>query len=229
MMGAERTSRPDRGFAVRAASALAAKAIPNLLIGAAIPAALFLLGRSVWGLVGGIALSLAWNGSCQIGRRVLGKPVSGLLIVGLVEGVARAAVAIALHSAQAYFVAPSIVTAATGVIFIRSGFTATPLTARVVAELVPSSLIDLGDPRVLRLMRRGSLLYGTEQILVALVSLEMVAKLSTTTYIAVHPFASWAIVGMMVAVALPFFRSELRAVLRPRNSLLESPIVHATI
>ena len=190
---------------------------------------LFLLGRSLWGLVGGVTLSLAWNGSCQVGRRLSGKPYSGLLIVGLVEGAVRTAVAIALHSAQAYFIAPSIVTAAIGVIFIRSGFTASPLTARVVAELVPSSLIDLGDPRVVRLMRWGSLMYGTEQVLVALVSLEMVLKLSTTTYVAIHPLASWAILGMMVVVALPLFRSDLRAVLRPRKAPLEPPIAPATI
>jgi hypothetical protein len=179
--------------------------------------------------VGGIALSLAWNGSCQVGRRWLGKPYSGLLIVGLVEGAARAAAALALHSAQAYFVAPSIVTAAIGVIFIRSGFTATPLTARVVAELVPASLIDLGDPRVVRLMRWGSLMYGTEQVLVALVSLEMVVKLSTTTYVAVHPLVSWAILGLMVVVALPLFRSDLRTILRPGNVLLEPQMVPATV
>lgn len=211
------------------AVSLAAKAIPNLLTGAVVPAVLFLVGRSLWGLVGGVALSLAWNGSCQVVRRMLGKPYSGLLIVGLVEGAARAAVAIALHSAQAYFVAPSIVTAAIGVIFIRSGFTATPLTARVVAELVPSSLVDLGDPRVARLMRWGSLMYGIEQVLVALVSLEMALKLSTTTYVAVHPLASWAILGLMVVVALPFFRSDLRAVLRPPEARMEPPIVPATV
>jgi hypothetical protein len=184
----------------------------------------FLVGQSLWGLVGGIALSLAWNGSCQVGRRLLDKPYSGLLILGLVEGVARAAVAIALHSAHAYFVAPSIVTAAIGVIFIRSGLTSMPLTARVVVELVPSSLIDFDDPRVVRLMRWGSLMYGTEQVLVALVSLVMVVKLSTTTYVAVHPLASWALFGLMVVFALPFFRSDLRAVVRPAQVLMEPPI-----
>jgi hypothetical protein len=212
----------------RVAAALLAKAIPNLLIGAAIPAVFFLLGRSLWGLAGGAALSLAWNGSCQLGRRLMGKPYSGLLIVGLLEGAARTAVAIALHSAQAYFIAPSIVTAAIGLMFVRSGFTATPLTARVVAELVPSSLVDLANPTVARLMRWGSLLYGTEQVLVALLSLAMVVNLSTTTYVAVHPVASWAMLGLMMVLALPFFRADVRTILRSRTGL-EPHTVPATV
>jgi hypothetical protein len=170
---------------------------------------------------------LAWNGFCQVVRRLLGKPYSGLLIVGLVEGLARAAVALSLHSAQVYFIAPSIVTAVTGLVFFRSGFTSTPLTSRIVADLVPSNVMDLDDPRVVRLMRWGSVMYGAEQVLVAILSLEMVVHLSTTVYVAVHPLVSWAMLGLMVVLALPFFYSDVRSVLRPVDRPVE-PMVAVT-
>ena len=124
-----------------------AKALPNLIVAGIMPALCFLAGRRLWGLTGADPFGVGWNGGCQVVRRLLGKPLSGLLIIGLLELVLRASVALALKSTQAFFIAPAIVTAFTGVIYIGSGFSSTPLVGKVLADLVPESALDVNDPR----------------------------------------------------------------------------------
>ena len=184
------------------------------------PAVCFLAGRRLWGLAGGICLALAWNGGGQVVRRLLGKPVSGLLIIGLVELVLRASVALALKSTQAFFIAPAIVTAVTGVVYIGSGFTSTPLVGKVLADLVPESMLDVNDPGLAVLLRKGSLLYGAEQLLIAVVSLVMIVNLSTTVYVAVHSLVSWVVLGLMAAVVTPFLLGEVRGLGRRGHAVL---------
>ncbi len=221
-------ARPGAALAVRlrlraghrAAITLAAKALPNLVVAGVMPAVCFLAGRRLWGLAGGICLALAWNGACQVVRRLLGKPLSGLLIIALLELVLRASVALALKSTQAFFIAPAIVTAVTGVVYIGSGFTSTPLVGKVLADLVPASVLDVTDPRVAVLLRKGSLLYGAEQLLIAVVSLVMILNLSTTVYVAVHSLVSWVLLGLVAALIAPFLLAELRAAIRQDRPIL---------
>jgi len=194
-----------RGLAVT----LAAKAVPNLIVAGVIPAVCFLVGRSLWGLAGAICLALIWNGCCQVVRRLLGKPLSGLLILGLVELVVRASVALVLQSTNAFFIAPAIVTGVTGLVFAASGFTSTPLLAPVLADLVPASVLDTTDPGLALLLRKGSVLYGAEQLLTGAMSILMVMNVSTTTYVAVHPFASWLLAGLAIALVAPSVLAEL--------------------
>ena len=203
-----------------ATHALVAKALPNLIVAGIMPALCFLAGRRLWGLTGAICLALGWNGGCQVVRRLLGKPLSGLLIIGLLELVLRASVALALKSTQAFFIAPAIVTAFTGVIYIGSGFSSTPLVGKVLADLVPESALDVNDPRVAVLLRKGSVLYGAEQLLIAVVSLVMVANLSTTAYVAVHSLVSWLLLGLMAAAVAPFLLAEVRAMVRREGARL---------
>ncbi len=204
---------PGQGTAGRRAAArVAAKALPNLVIAAIVPAVCFLVGRRLWGLGGAIALALVWNGSCQAVRRLSGKPLSGLLLVGSIGLVVRASVALALNSTRLFFIVPAVVTAITGAVYVASGSRSNRLMALVTAELMPDSVLDVTDARVARLLRAGSMLYGAEQLLIAAVSIVMVINLSTTAYVAVHPLVSWAVLVLVIAVAIPFFQRELRQV-----------------
>jgi hypothetical protein len=212
------TARGPMGLDRRQLGRLAAKAVPNLVVAGVMPAVLFLVGRSLWGLGGAILLAAGWNASCQALRRLRGQPLSGLLILGLVSLVVRASVALAMHSAQLYYLAPAVVTALTGAVFIGSAFTSLPLAARVLSELVPETVLDPSDPRVHRLLRRGSMWYGAEQIGVSAVSTWMVLHLSTTTYVTVHPTVSWSVFGLCALLVWPWLRGDL-AGLRARAGL----------
>jgi len=191
-----------------------AKAGPHLLIAAVIPTVCFIVGRHLWGLSGAIGLALAWNATCQMTRRLRGNDWSGLLVMGSISLTLRAAGALAMHSAQVFFLAPAVVTAVMGTIYVGSAFSATPLLSRIVDDLVPTSVLDTRDPRIWTLLRVSSVIYGVEQVLAALISIFMVVHLSTTTYVAVHELVSCAILGLVAAITVPFFIRPVRAAVR---------------
>ena len=206
----EAVSPGDRRFTTSLAR-LCRRAVPNLLISAVGPAVCFIEGRHLWGLVGGVVLALAWNGVAQAGRILRGQPWSGILLVGLIGLVMRGSLALALHSARMYFVAPAVVTAITGAAYVMSVFTPMPLVTRMFAELVPPSVVDPGHPRWRRILRRGTVFYGMEQIGVSVLSLFMVVRMSPSMYAAVHPVISSAVFALAAAAALPFLWPGRRA------------------
>lgn len=191
-------------------AALARRAVPGLLVAAAGPAACFIVGRNLWGLAGGVGAALVWGAAAQAWRMLRGEPCSAILLLGLIGLVVRSSVALSLHSARLYFIAPAVVTALTGVAYITSGLCGTPLLGRMVGELVPSTIIDTGGSRWRGLLRMASILYGSEQIIVACLSVFMVTKVSPSTYAAVHPMLSWAVLAVGVGLAAPLLRAEWR-------------------
>jgi hypothetical protein len=193
---------------------VAAKAGPHLFIAAVIPTVCFVVGHHLWGLSGAIGLAFGWNAACQLTRRLLGQQWSGLLVIGSVSLVLRAAAALALHSAQVFFLAPALITLVMGGIYIASAFSATPLLSRVAGDLVPDSVLDIDDPRIAMLLRISSVIYGVEQWIAALVSIFMVINMSTTTYVAVHELASCAVLGLVAAITVPFLIGPVRAATR---------------
>src|SRR5271157_446768 len=62
-----------------------ARAVPSLVIRAVVPTVLFLVGRHLWGLVGAVALTLAWSLGVQLVRHARGLALSTILMIGMVE------------------------------------------------------------------------------------------------------------------------------------------------
>ncbi len=148
------------------------------------PDVCFLAGRIARGLTGAIALTVAWNACCQTLRWLGAKPFSGVLAISLIGLVTRASMALSLGLAWMYFVVPAMVTAASGVVYLASAFTATSLLTRIVKLFVPASVVAVDDQRFAGLFRKATVLYGTEQLLVATASLVMVERLPVTVYVA---------------------------------------------
>jgi hypothetical protein len=178
------------------------------MIGGVGPAACFLLGCRIWGLAAAVALTAGWNCSWQAVRWFQRRPFSGLLLVGLLELGLRTTIGLALHSARLFFLAPAVATAATGLVYIASSRHPRPLLVVVLADLLPSALIDLSHPRTQRMIRAVSILYGAEQIFVAAISILMVLTLSTPEYVAAHLIVSWSIFAGALMAAVIVFRRE---------------------
>lgn len=198
------------------ATAVALKAVPNIVVAAVIPAVGFIVGKHLWGLAGAIIVVLVWNGGCQLIRRLAGRAFSVLLVISLAELVLRSVLSLVLGSAQVFFVIPSVITAVTGAVFVATAFTSRPLLAGVMFDLVPASVLDRTDRRMMALLAKASMLYGAEQMLIAAISILMAVNLPATTYAAVHPPVSWAVLGVTVTTAGVLLRRQLRALL-PKN------------
>lgn len=191
------------------------KAVPHLIVVVVMPTLCFLCGRQWWGLAGGVALALAWNLGCQAVRCLRGHALSAVLLLGLTGLLLRSSLAVVFHSARMYFLAPAVFTAGTGLAYIVSVFSPTPLVARIVGEFVPDSLLGQHE-RIPGLLRKGTLFYGIEQVVSALISVGMVFHLSTTTYATIHPMTSSLVLLVCAAVALPLFRQEIGALVASR-------------
>jgi hypothetical protein len=185
---------------------VAARAVPTLVMRAAVPAVLFLVGRNEWGLAGGVFLTLAWGLSVQVIRRLRRLPLSTILLLGMAELAIRSSAALALNSTRAYFITPAVLTALIGAVFVASAFTSKPLVARVLWEIVPESVLHPDDPRTESLLRRASILYGAYHVTVAAASIAMLLSMSTTAYVAVHPALTWVALALAALVAIPMWR-----------------------
>ena len=198
------------GRAALAAWRFARHAAPHLLQATVGPSVCFLTGRALWGLNGALALALGWTGSCMALRAFRGKRMSGLLCIGATTLVLRAIVSLAMHSANAFFLAPAVVTAVMGMVYMGSALTRKPLLGRVLGDLVPSSF-DLSDPGLLRISRIGSFVWGAEQTISAVVSIVLLMHVSTTKYVTMHEPVSWLIFLLVIGAAVPFFWGDIGA------------------
>ena len=150
-----------------------------------------------------------------------GQALSAVLLLGLAGLALRSSLAVAFHSARMYFLAPTVFTAGTGVTYIASAFTSTPLVSRIVGEFVPDSVLAGHEHILGGLLRKGTLFYGIEQLLTAAISVGMLLELSTTAYAAIHPIVSWLVLAGCALLALPLFRKELVVVRHARSARLQ--------
>ena len=183
---------------------------PHLLEATLGPTACFLTGRALWGINGALALALGWTGGCLALRHLRGRRASGLLLIGMTTLILRAVVSIGLHSVRAYLIAPALITIVMGSVYLASAVTTTPLLGRVIRDLVPASWVDIGDPRTARLCRIATVVWGGEQIISSVIAIAMISRVSTTTYVMVHPLVSWLVCVAVVGAVVPFFWSDLR-------------------
>lgn len=159
---------------------LAAKALPNLIAAGVMPAVCFLAGRRLWGLAGqlfGVGVERGMSGCpSAVGQAAL-RPAD--------HRSGRTALA-GLGGARPQ-VKPSVFRRARHRHrrhrrrLHRFGVHLPPV-GKVVAGPVPGSVLDVNDSRLAVLLRKGSLLYGAEQLPVVVVSLVMVVNFSTTVY-----------------------------------------------
>jgi hypothetical protein len=190
---------------------LAATALPNLIVAGVIPAVYF-LAAGAFGAWPAASIS-RWRGTGDV-----------RLSAGCRASRSRVCYSSACsnwscghrwrapHQPKRFFIAPPIVTRVTGVVYIASGLTPTPRVSKVLADLVPHSVLDVNDPGLAALLREGSLLDGAEQPLIAVVSLIMIVNLSITVYVAVHSLVSWVVLALMAAIVTPFLLGEVGAV-----------------
>ena len=184
-----------------------------------VPTVLFLVGRSWWGLAGGVALALVWNLACQAARCGRGESLSVVLLLGLGSLLLRSSLALAFHSARMYFLVPSVFTVGMGITYIASAFTSRPLLEQIVGEFVPESMLERHPGLRGGLLRKATLVYGVEQLVSAAASIGLMYRISTGSYAAVHPMVSWLVLGVCAIVAWPVFRRELTILRRNRPEL----------
>ena len=113
---------------------LAVGALPRLVEGVLIPTALFLLLLNVFGVRAAIMGGLGWSMSVIVVRRLLGRRVPTLVLVGLGVLLVRTALALATGSSFIYFLQPTLGTGTVGLVLVASALFGRPLVLRLARD-----------------------------------------------------------------------------------------------
>jgi hypothetical protein len=133
-----------------------------------------------------VTVALAWVVGATCWRWATGRPVSGLLMLTLGIMTIRTGFTLATGNTFVYFVQPVFADAAVAALFLGSLATARPLVARLAPDFYPVDAALAARPRIRRLFRRLTLLWGLVVVVKGSVTLWLLVSLSTVHYVLIQ-------------------------------------------
>jgi len=189
---------------------LAVQALPRLVEGVLIPTALFLLLLNVFGVSAAIMGGLGWSASVIVVRRLLGRRVPTLVLVGLGVLLVRTGLALATGSSFLYFLQPTLGTGTVGLVLVASALFGRPLILRLARDFCPLPADTMGDPHLRRFFLGISFFWGVTQLLNAAVTLWLLVSQSVGTYVVTRTAMSWTLTAAGIAVSVVWFARVLQ-------------------
>ncbi len=190
--------------------ALARHALPNLVEASLVPLAVFYAALWLVGVWGGLFAALAWSYTAIARRVVTGRPVPGLLVLGVVGITARTIVAALSGSVFVYFLQPTLTTVLIAGIFLVSVPAGRPLAERLAGDFCPLPDTFVGSPPVRRFFARITLLWAFVQLTNAAVSIWLLVTQPISTYVVARTATSWVLTGAAVVASTLYFRRSMR-------------------
>ena len=183
-------------------SAVVARAAASLTTAVLAPTVLFAATLMTFDVMAAVTVALAWVAGATCWRWATGRPVSGLLMLPLGIMTVRTGVTLATGNTFVYFVQPVFADAAVAAIFLGSLRTARPLVARLAPDFYPFDDALHARPRIRRLFRRLTLLWGLVIVVKAAVTLWLLVSLSTVHYVLVQSSTIVALILTAVAATI---------------------------
>lgn len=186
------------------------RAVPNLVEAKLVPLALFLGCYHTWGVASALVSALAWS-TAVLGRSILlGRRVSGLVVMGLVGLLAKTAVALLSGSLALYFLQPTLTTALIGLVFVVSVAVDRPLAERLVHDVWPLDAHWTAHIEVRRFFRRLSVCWAITSMANAAITLWLLATQPLTTFVMVKsvlgPLAAFGAIAPAVVLLVRALR-----------------------
>lgn len=174
----------------------------SLLVAVVVPASLFYVGLVTLGMTTAMVTALAWTYGAIGWRYARKQPVSGLLLLTATVLAVRTAFTLSTGNTFVYFLQPLISDALVALLFLASLATARPVVARLAADFYPMSVAVAALPRVRRLFRRLTLMWGTTCLLKSLVGLWLLLELSTAHFVLFKSGLMIVMTALAVAVTV---------------------------
>jgi uncharacterized membrane protein len=178
----------------------------HLLEATIIPLALFYGAVTLFGTLTALLVALGWSYLAIARRVILGRRVSGLLVLGSFGLTARTLVAIATGSTFLYFLQPTLTNVLVAAAFLLSIPAGSPMTERLAADFCPLPDALLSDPLVRRFFRRLTLLWAGVLLANASIAVALLVSQPMTTYLWTKPLASWLVTGAAIGVSVLWFK-----------------------
>jgi uncharacterized membrane protein len=157
----------------------------SLLTAVIAPAVLFAATVVVFNIDTAMIVALAWMAGAIAWRSVTGRCVSGLLVLTGAIMAIKTAVTFATGNPFIYFVQPVLVDAAVATAFLGSLWTARPLVARLAPDFCPMDTELAARPRIRRLLRSLTLMWGLVILVKGSVTLWLLITLSTVDFVVI--------------------------------------------
>lgn len=181
--------------------------MPNVVEGKLVPVALFLGLLEFVGMTPALIGALGWSLFALARRYLLGKRVTGLLILTTVGLGARTVAALLTGSLLIYFLQPTVTTALVGLAFVGSVLIGRPLAERLVMDFVPIDEETRSHPTLKRFFRHVSLWWAFTSGINFAITLWLLLNQSPTTFVVVKSFLGPITTTLTFGVAFFWFRS----------------------
>ena len=181
---------------------IAARVALSLLIAVIAPAALFASTAVLVNVTAAMIVALAWVGGTIAWRAATGRCVSGLLVLTGAIMAVKTGITFATGNTFIYFVQPVVVDAVVAALFLGSLWSARPLVARLAPDFCPMSSEIAGRPRICRLLRSLTAMWGVVILVKGSVTLWLLVSLSTVDFVVVKSGTILALTAVAVVATV---------------------------
>ncbi len=185
---------------------IARHAVPNVVEGKLIPAAIFIGVLQFGGTRSAVLGALAWALLAMALRAQRKKPISGLLWLTTLTLLGRTAAALATGSALVYFIQPTVATSLVAAAFILSVPMRRPLAERLAMDFCPLDDSTRAHPVLQRFFRDVSLWWGFTSAVNFVVTLWSLLSHSPTTFVVLKSVLGPITTTLTLGVAALWFR-----------------------
>jgi hypothetical protein len=188
-----------------------------------VPAFLLWATLVLVGFAAAVTVVLGWMVGAMCWRRATGRPVSGLLVLGLTVMTLRTLLTLMTGSTFIYFVQPAVADFVIAAVFLGSLWTARPLVAQLAPDFYPMDDVRAARPVIRAHFRRLTLMWGLVMLAKGVVTLWLLATLPTVEFVVVKSCTIFSITLMASAVTITWSFFVLRVEERSYLPLTVAP------
>ncbi len=185
---------------------VARHAVPNVVEGKLVPAAIFIGVLQFGGTRPAVIGALTWALLAMGNRLLRGKPVSGLLWLTTLTLVGRTIAALATGSTVVYFLQPTVTTSLVAAAFLISVPIGRPLAERLALDFCPLDDSTRANPVVRRFFRDVTLWWAFTSMVNFAVTLWSLLTHSPTTFVMLKSVLGPITTTITLGVAFIWFK-----------------------
>lgn len=174
----------------------------SLSVAVVVPATLFYVLLVTLGMTSAIVAALIWTYAAIGWRHLTRLPVSGLLLIMATVLTIRSVFTLSTGNTFVYFLQPLVSDGAIALLFLASLATARPVVARVAADFYPMDGALAALPRVRRLFRRLTAMWGSVCLAKGLVGLWLLLSLSTENFVLIKSISMIGMTALAIGVTV---------------------------
>jgi Protein of unknown function (DUF3159) len=190
--------------------AMARHALPNLVEATVVPLLVFYAALWLVGVWGGLIGALVWSYVAIVRRLVTGRPVPGLLVLGVIGITARTVVAALSGSVFVYFLQPTLTTVLLAGVFLASVPAGRPIAERLAGDFCPLPATFISSPPVRHFFARITVLWALVQLTNAALSVWLLITQPVGTYVLAKSATSWGLTLAAIALSTLYFKWSMR-------------------